>query len=54
LLYHWTFDNSNTVPEVALDAAVLIDYNNEKTDYDFLAVGLQREKPLVLKAGKRS
>jgi len=36
LLYHWTFDNNNAVPEVALDPAVLIDYDNGKTDYDFL------------------
>jgi len=36
LLYHWTFDNSNTIPEVALDDAVLIDYDNGKTNYDFL------------------
>ena len=37
LLYHWTFDNSNTVPETALDEGSLINYNDGKTDYDFLA-----------------
>ncbi|WP_293901159.1 hypothetical protein [Sphingobacterium sp. UBA5670] len=36
LLYHWTFDNSNAIPEVALDDAVVIDYDNGKTNYDFL------------------
>ncbi|MDR0262680.1 MAG: hypothetical protein LBJ04_05585 [Sphingobacterium sp.] len=36
LLYQWTFDNSNAIPEVALDAAVVIDYDNGKTNYEFL------------------
>ncbi|GAA0885286.1 hypothetical protein GCM10009120_38850 [Sphingobacterium siyangense subsp. cladoniae] len=52
LLYHWTFDNSNTVPEVALDAAVLIDYNNEKTDYDFLGGWPATGKAISFKGGK--
>ncbi|QRY58863.1 hypothetical protein [Sphingobacterium siyangense] len=52
LLYHWTFDNSNTVPEVALDAAVLIDYNNEKTDYDFLGGWPATGKAISFKGAK--
>ena len=52
LLYHWTFDNSNTIPDVALDAAVLIDYNNEKTDYDFLGGWPATGKAVSFKGGK--
>ncbi|WP_426789849.1 hypothetical protein [Sphingobacterium sp. WOUb80] len=52
LLYHWTFDNSNTVPEVALDAAVLIDYDNGKMNYDFLGGWPTSGKAINFKGGK--
>ena len=52
LLYHWTFDNSNTVPEVALDEAVLIDYDDGKTNYDFLGGWPTSGKAINFKGGK--
>ncbi|WP_286727402.1 MULTISPECIES: hypothetical protein [Sphingobacterium] len=52
LLYHWTFDNSDVVPENALDDAVVIDYNNGKTDYDFLGGWPATGKAISFKGGK--
>lgn len=37
LLYHWNFDSGGADPTSALDDAVVIDYNNGKTDYSFVA-----------------
>ncbi|MDF2478478.1 MAG: hypothetical protein K0S24_3961 [Sphingobacterium sp.] len=37
LLYHWNFDSGSADPTSALDDAVVIDYNNGKTDYSFVA-----------------
>ena len=37
LLYHWNFDNGTADPTTALDEAAVIDYNNGKTDYGFVA-----------------
>jgi len=51
-LYHWTFDNSDAVPENALDEAVVIDYDNGKTNYDFLGGWPSTGKAISFKGGK--
>ncbi|WP_411972410.1 hypothetical protein ACLCDV_23845 [Sphingobacterium sp. Lzh-3] len=52
LLYHWTFDNGNAVPENALDEAVVIDYDNGKKNYDFLGGWPATGKAISFKGGK--
>ncbi|WP_343537003.1 hypothetical protein AB3466_21600 [Sphingobacterium thalpophilum] len=52
LLYHWDFDNSSAAPTAALDDAALIDYNNGKTDYGFVAGWPNTGKAISFKGAK--
>ncbi|WP_293941759.1 MULTISPECIES: hypothetical protein [unclassified Sphingobacterium] len=52
LLYHWNFDSGNADPTSALDDAVVIDYNNGKTDYGFIGGWPTTGKAINFKGAK--
>jgi len=52
LLYHWNFDNGNADPIMALEDAAVIDYNNGKTDYSYVAGWPTSGKGISFKGAK--
>ncbi|GAA4183572.1 MULTISPECIES: hypothetical protein [Sphingobacterium] len=52
LLYHWNFDNGNADPTLALEDAAVIDYNNGKTDYSYVAGWPTSGKGISFKGAK--
>ncbi|MGE8241565.1 MAG: hypothetical protein ACN6PD_02570 [Sphingobacterium sp.] len=52
LLYHWNFDNGNADPTLALEDATVIDYNNGKTDYSYVAGWPTSGKGISFKGAK--